>query len=81
RRVLWRIVALVACAHLITLIDLPQFVEVLTELVFGIAIFGLLAMVFFRMRPRDAGTFAGVTLSLYLVMFIGARIVVWMTGG
>jgi hypothetical protein len=81
RRVLWRIVAIVACAHLIMLIDLPHIIEALTELVFGLAVFGLLAMLFFRMRPRDAGTFAGVTLSLYLVMFLGARIVVWMTGG
>jgi len=81
RHVVQRVMAMVACAHLVLLLDLPRIAETVIELLLGLVLFTLLALLFFRMKPRDAGTLTGITLSLYVALFVGARVLVWMTGG
>ena len=43
----------------------------------ALAVFFLLTMFFFRLRPRDAGTLLGLTLLACIVLYVGAKLMAW----
>ncbi|MEM7229353.1 MAG: hypothetical protein AAF432_11130 [Planctomycetota bacterium] len=79
KTVAFRALACVSAALVVMLFDLHRSIEHLTELVAGAAVYAALSMVFFRLKPRDAATLAGITLSMFMVVYLGARIITWVT--
>jgi hypothetical protein len=76
-----RMLGIVVTARLAALIDFPsQTLEWITEIVIQIAAFAGLSIVLFRLNPRDALTLAGAAVILFVLLWLGAYMVVWSAG-
>jgi hypothetical protein len=76
-----RMLAIVAAARLVTLINLAtNSYESFVEAVLQLAIFIGLSIVFFRLNPRDGATLGGTALVLFMLLWCAAWAVVWATG-
>jgi len=71
------IVAIARCVGFLSLSLRP--VEFILESLLAAAVFFILTMLLFRMKPRDAATLLVVTIVLFLALFVIAHLVTWVT--
>jgi len=71
------IVAIARCVGFLSFSWRPA--EFLVELLLAAVMFFILAMLLFRLKPRDAATQLVVTIVLFLALFVIAHLVTWVT--
>jgi hypothetical protein len=75
-----RLLAICVVARLAGFIDLGPFIlEFVLEVIAAIAIAFVLSMLFFRLKPREAGLFVGVTTCSFIGLYLISHLVVWVT--
>jgi len=75
-----RMLAITAIARCVGFLSFPwRLLEFTAEAIAAAAVFFILSMLLFRLKPRDAATVLVVTVVLFLALYVVARVVTWVT--
>jgi hypothetical protein len=69
------IIVLVFCAQFIPIQD--KVLSFAAEAAMSLLAFFLLSMLFFRLKPRDAGTVMAMAIVSFVVLYLGAQLLTW----
>lgn len=77
-----RLLSCVTAMRLVAFISIPAtFLEVLVELIVGVAVVLILMMLFFSIKLREACLFIGMTVLCVFLIWITAYFVIWVMAG